>query len=229
MARSAAVLSSPDRRGATSFSLSYYTIRDCCIRQCFLITLLLLLVFQVQDGLHGPAVRPLHPVPRVRARDVRQAVPVPVPGGLGRTLLQRGPQLLHQPPPVPQRRHLQEHRPGPLHVRLPARLRRQELRGAHQQRVPGAPAVRQRRHLPGKKEKRGGRFMATNSVPFRRTPTAYRTHSITLSLLLFSSPPRALAPTTSACARSASTAGTANAPPRRARTRRAATARPAGT
>ena len=80
-------------------------------------------------GLAGRTLSRLQDLPRLCPRHLLQALDLRVLWGLGRSDVQQGPQLLHQQQALPQWRHLLQHRQG-LHLLLPHRLHRQELRAA---------------------------------------------------------------------------------------------------
>lgn len=82
--------------------------------------------------------------------EVREPPGLRVPvGRLTFALLNLRPELLHQPPTVPERGLVHQHRPGQLHLRLPLRLQREELRDGDQ-RVRQQP-LQERRQLHGER------------------------------------------------------------------------------
>lgn len=86
---------------------------------------------QLQHRLERSSVHRVRGLPRMCERNVRKAVGVQVQRGLGRSVLQPGPQLLHQPQALPERGHLLQHRPGIIHLQLPARIYGHRLRDPH--------------------------------------------------------------------------------------------------
>lgn len=82
--------------------------------------------------LDGSQMRPVSDISGLRERLLPKAVAVSVQRGMGRHVLQPGPELLYQPRAVQERRHVLQHGPGPLHVLVSARLLR-----ARVQRRPG--------------------------------------------------------------------------------------------
>ena len=99
-------------------------------------------------GLAGGGVPRVQAVSRLRPRALRRALHLRVQDRLGRLPVQQGPQLLHQPPALPQRGHVLQHR-GRLHLLLSHRLLRAQLRDQDREQVSGEPLQEQRR-VPGK-------------------------------------------------------------------------------
>uniref|UniRef100_A0A8D8BNK2 (northern house mosquito) hypothetical protein n=1 Tax=Culex pipiens TaxID=7175 RepID=A0A8D8BNK2_CULPI len=82
--------------------------------------------------MEGRAVRRVRTVPGLHARNLQEAVGVPVQRRLGRFVLQPGLELLHQPQTVPERWNLLQHGPGLVHVQVSAGLYRHRVRNGHQ-------------------------------------------------------------------------------------------------
>lgn len=100
---------------------------------------------QVPPRLGRPPLRRVQAIPGVPAWHLRTAISVHLQGRLGRPVLQRGSELLHQSQALHERRHLYQHRPGQLHLHLQAGLQWQKLRD-RDQRV-RQQSVQERRQL----------------------------------------------------------------------------------
>ncbi len=84
--------------------------------------------FQMRKWLDRTSLWSVYPVPRMPTRFLQRPLAMQLPRRLGRSLLQPGPELLHQQQALPQRSHLLQHRPGFVHLQLPSRLHRHKLR-----------------------------------------------------------------------------------------------------
>ena len=94
-------------------------------------------------------LRPVCSISRLPTRVLQGTLAVQLQRRVGRPLLQPGPELLHQQQALPQRSHLLQHRPGVLHLQLPAWLHRNKLRNENHQRM-FSSALSQWWNLPSK-------------------------------------------------------------------------------